>query len=131
MASFKILISVGREDPTGISATPSKEEEKIRGSKKRQETPPESEARGPLLSSTASKQQLLFFFWLVCLRCFFVAASGRTPNYFYNTGYIMPHILAFKLSSCFFYAWFLYSKEYVYFKMCLFLYLNFNVHSKT
>ncbi|XP_070337371.1 oxygen-regulated protein 1 isoform X8 [Equus asinus] len=49
------VIKFGREDPTGISATPSKEEEKIRGSKKRQETPPESEARGPLLSSTAKE----------------------------------------------------------------------------
>lgn len=61
MASFKILISVGRKNPMGMSATPSQGEEKIQESKSQQETPPEPEARGSLLSSTASKQQFLFF----------------------------------------------------------------------
>lgn len=57
MISFKILISVGRENPMGMSATPRQEEEKIQEPKHQQEIPSKSEAGGSLLSSTASKQQ--------------------------------------------------------------------------
>jgi hypothetical protein len=57
MASFKILISVGRENPMGMSATPSQGEEKIQESETQKETLSKSEARGSLPSSAASKQQ--------------------------------------------------------------------------
>lgn len=68
---MKILISVGRENPAGMSATPSQEEEKILELINQQEMPPEPEARGAFLSSTASEKQLFFFFLFVCLHCFF------------------------------------------------------------
>lgn len=60
MVSFKILISVGRENPIGTSATSSQKEEKIQESKSQQEVTPESETRGPLVPSMASEQQLFF-----------------------------------------------------------------------
>lgn len=50
MTSFKILISVGRENSMGMSEIPSQEEEKIQEPKNQQEITPESEARGLLLS---------------------------------------------------------------------------------
>lgn len=132
IASFKILISVGRENPMGMSATPS-QEEKILESESQQETPPGPESGLALLSSAASKAQLVLLL-LVCLSVllfFCVASSGRKANYFYNIGYIIPHECAFKMLSCFLMLWFLYCKEYVYFKMCLFLSLEFTVHSRT
>lgn len=62
--SFQILISVGRENPSGMSVTPSQEEEKILESRNQQEMPSEPEARGA--SSTARKKQL-FSLLMVCL----------------------------------------------------------------
>ncbi|XP_032172199.1 oxygen-regulated protein 1 isoform X4 [Mustela erminea] len=47
------VIKFGRENPMGMSATPSQEEEKIHESKNQQETLPESEAKCSLLSSAA------------------------------------------------------------------------------
>ncbi|XP_014399344.1 PREDICTED: uncharacterized protein LOC106726965 [Myotis brandtii] len=49
------VIKFGRENPMGMSATPSQEEEKIQESKHQQEIPPESEARCSSLSSTAKE----------------------------------------------------------------------------
>ncbi|KAI5242601.1 Oxygen-Regulated Protein 1 [Manis pentadactyla] len=49
------VIKFGRENPVGMLATPSQEEEKIHESKNQQETPSESEARGPLLFSAAKE----------------------------------------------------------------------------
>nr|XP_009242099.1 unnamed protein product [Pongo abelii] len=49
------VIQFGRENPMGMSATPSQEEEKIHESKKQKKIPPESEARSPLPSSTAKE----------------------------------------------------------------------------
>ncbi|XP_045416943.1 oxygen-regulated protein 1 isoform X2 [Lemur catta] len=46
------VIQFGRENPMGMSAIPSRGEEKIRESKKQKKLPPESEARSALLSST-------------------------------------------------------------------------------
>lgn len=63
--SFHILISVGRENPSGMSVTPSQEEEKILESRNQQEMPSEPEARGAS-SSTARKKQL-FSLLVVCL----------------------------------------------------------------
>lgn len=70
IASFKILISVGRENPMGMSATPS-QEEKILESESQQETPPGPESGLALLSSAASKAQLVLLLWFVCLYCCF------------------------------------------------------------
>ncbi|ELK26170.1 Oxygen-regulated protein 1 [Myotis davidii] len=47
------VIKFGRENPMGMSATASQEEEKIQESKHQQEIPPASEARGSSLSSAA------------------------------------------------------------------------------
>nr|XP_055140764.1 LOW QUALITY PROTEIN: lipoxygenase homology domain-containing protein 1-like [Symphalangus syndactylus] len=49
------VIQFGRENPMGMSATPSQEEEKIHESKKQKKIPPESEARSPLPSSSAKE----------------------------------------------------------------------------
>uniref|UniRef100_A0A2K6MCD9 Oxygen-regulated protein 1 n=1 Tax=Rhinopithecus bieti TaxID=61621 RepID=A0A2K6MCD9_RHIBE len=49
------VIQFGRENPMGMSATPSQEEEKIHESKKQKKIPPESEDRSPLPSSTAKE----------------------------------------------------------------------------
>lgn len=56
MASFKILISVGRENPMGMSATPSQGEEKIHESRQQKENPAESQTVASSPSSVASKQ---------------------------------------------------------------------------
>nr|XP_040124039.1 oxygen-regulated protein 1 [Ictidomys tridecemlineatus] len=55
MASFRILISVGRENPMGMSATPSQGEEKIHESQNHSVIPSGPEA-GHLLPSSAAKE---------------------------------------------------------------------------
>nr|XP_045254204.1 lipoxygenase homology domain-containing protein 1-like [Macaca fascicularis] len=49
------VIQFGRENPMGMSATPSQEEENIHESKKQKKIPPEFEDRSPLPSSTAKE----------------------------------------------------------------------------
>ncbi|XP_073749565.1 uncharacterized protein [Callorhinus ursinus] len=51
------VIKFGRENPMGMSATASQEEEKIHESKNQQETLPESEAKCSLLSSAANSNR--------------------------------------------------------------------------
>uniref|UniRef100_A0A8C8W9Z7 Oxygen-regulated protein 1 n=1 Tax=Panthera leo TaxID=9689 RepID=A0A8C8W9Z7_PANLE len=49
------VVKFGRENPMGMSATPSQEEEKIHETKNQQETPAAFEAKRSLLSSTAKE----------------------------------------------------------------------------
>lgn len=123
--SLKILISVGRENPAGVSATPSQEEERPLSwetSKKRhQNLRPEElfflqlQVRNSCFSS----------FCLSVCTAFFVATSGRTPNYFYNNiGDIIPHELAFKMLPCFFMLWFYIAKNMYILKCAYFFLLN-------
>ncbi|XP_032447830.1 uncharacterized protein LOC115506399 [Lynx canadensis] len=51
------VVKFGRENPMGMSATPSQEEEKIHETKNRQETPAAFEAKCSLLSSTAKSNR--------------------------------------------------------------------------
>ncbi|KAG8520692.1 Lipoxygenase homology domain-containing protein 1, partial [Galemys pyrenaicus] len=52
------ILKYFQENPMGMSAPPTQEEEKITESKIQQEIPPESEAKCPLLSSTAKEIKL-------------------------------------------------------------------------
>lgn len=75
----EFLISVGRENPMGMSATPNQGEEKIHGPRYQEEMPPKSTARRPSPLASESKQQRLPLH-LVCLFTLLHPCSCFTKN---------------------------------------------------
>lgn len=75
----EFLISVGRENPMGMSATPNQGEEKIHGPRYQEEMPPKSTARCPSPLASESKQQCLPLH-LVCLFTLLHPCSCFTKN---------------------------------------------------
>jgi len=77
---FQILISVGRENPSGMSVTPSQEEEKILESRNQQEMPSEPEARGAPSPSTARKKQLFSLLLVSLSALLFLCLPQEEPH---------------------------------------------------
>lgn len=75
----EFLISVGRENPMGMSATPNQGEEKIHGPRYQEEMLPKSTARRRSPLASESKQQCLPLH-LVCLFTLLHPCSCFTKN---------------------------------------------------
>ncbi|XP_055401983.1 oxygen-regulated protein 1 isoform X4 [Bubalus kerabau] len=74
------VIKFGRENPSGMSVTPSQEEEKILESRNQQEMPSEPEARGDPSPSTARKKQLFSLLLVSLSALLFLCLPQEEPH---------------------------------------------------
>ena len=118
--SFQILISVGRENPSGMSVAPSQEEEKILESRNQEEIPSEPEAREASSPSTARKKRLFSLLLVGLSTLLFLCLPQEEPHIIFIIQVTLYHVnllfscyLAF---SCF---------GFILQRLCIFLNVSF------